>query len=77
MLCLLALAVPAGTPRTIIDKIAADISRIITRPDLPEKFVAGVVLTLLDQGSDQFAEFLKVDRENYAVRVKNINVKLD
>jgi len=32
----LALAVPAGTPRTIIDKIAADSSRIITRPDFSE-----------------------------------------
>jgi tripartite-type tricarboxylate transporter receptor subunit TctC len=34
--------------------------------------------TLLMSGSpDQFAEFLKTDRADYAVRVKNVNVKLD
>ena len=26
---------------------------------------------------DQFAEFLKADRATYAIRVKNVNVKLD
>jgi len=71
------LAVPAGTPRPVIDKIAADISSIVIRPDFSEKFIAGVGLTLLNHGPDQFTEFLKADRENYAVRVKNINVKLD
>ncbi len=72
-----AFAVPAATPRPVIDKIAMDVSRIISRPDFSQRFITGVGLVLVNQGPDQFAEFLKSDRENYAVRVKNINVKLD
>ncbi len=63
--------------RSDMDWSTVDTSRIIVRPDFSKKFVAGVGLTLLNQRPDQFAEFLKADRENYAVRVKNINVKLD
>lgn len=69
--------VPAATPRPVINKIAADVSRIITQPEFMEKFITGVGLNLLNQGPDQFAEFLKADRADYAVRVKNVNVKLD
>ncbi len=69
--------VPAATPRPVIDKIAADVSRIIAQPEFSEKFITGVGLNLLNHGPDQFAEFLKADRADYAVRVKNVNVKLD
>jgi tripartite-type tricarboxylate transporter receptor subunit TctC len=69
--------VPAATPRPVIDKIAADVSRVISQPAFMEKFITGVGLNLLNQGPDQFAEFLKADRADYAVRVKNVNVKLD
>lgn len=69
--------VPAATPRAVIDKIAADVSRIVTQPEFSEKFITGVGLNVLNQGPDQFAEFLKTDRADYAVRVKNVNVKLD
>jgi tripartite-type tricarboxylate transporter receptor subunit TctC len=69
--------VPAATPRAVIDKIAADVSRIVTQPEFSGKFITGVGLNVLNQGPDQFAEFLKTDRADYAVRVKNVNVKLD
>lgn len=68
---------PAGKPRVIVDKIAADILRIIVRPDFQNKYLAGVGLELLKQEPDQFAAFLPKDRQAYAAHVKNINVKLD
>lgn len=71
------LVAPAGTPRAVVDKIAADVSRIIVRPDFQKKYISGVGLELLNQGPDQFAEFLQKDRQAYAVHIKNINVKLD
>ncbi len=43
----------------------------------PSKPVTGVGLEPLVQGPAEFAGFLRRDREKYAVRVKNVNVKLD
>jgi tripartite-type tricarboxylate transporter receptor subunit TctC len=71
------LVAPAGTPRVIVDKVAADISRIIQRPEFQKKYISGVGLELLNQGPDAFAAFLQKDRQAYAVHIKNINVKLD
>jgi tripartite-type tricarboxylate transporter receptor subunit TctC len=71
------LVVPAATPRPVIDRIAADVSKVITRPEFTEKYLTGVGLNLLNQGPDQFAKFLESDRADYAQRVKLVNVKLD
>ncbi len=69
--------VAAGTPKAVIDKIAADISRVITQPEFQERYITGVGLILLNQGPEQFAEFLKADRATYQARTRNLNVKLD
>lgn len=71
------LVAPAGTSRAVVDKIAADVSKIIVRPEFQKKFISGVGLELLNQGPDQFAAFLQKDRQAYAAHIKNINVKLD
>jgi tripartite-type tricarboxylate transporter receptor subunit TctC len=71
------LVAPAGTPRAVIDKIAGDVAKVLAQPEFREKFVTGVGLEPLVQNPEQFAEFLRKDREKYAVRVKNVNVKLD
>lgn len=71
------LVAPAGTPRAVVDRIAADVSKIIVRPEFQKKYISGVGLELLNQGPDQFAEFLQKDRQAYAAHIKNINVKLD
>ena len=71
------LVAPAGTPRAAIDKIAADVTKVLGQPDFREKFVTGVGLEPLVQGPEEYAQFLRKDREKYAQRVKNANVKLD
>ena len=72
-----ALFAPAGTPRPIIDKIAADIGRIITQKDFDERFITGVGLEMLNHGPDQLAATVAADRAKYQVYVKNVGVKLD
>lgn len=69
--------VPAGTPRPVIDRLAADVSKVITQPEFLERRITGVGLGLLNTGPDEFAEFLKRDRADYAARVKHVGVKLD
>jgi tripartite-type tricarboxylate transporter receptor subunit TctC len=71
------LVAPSETPRPVIDKIAADVSKIISQPEFQKKFITGVGLGLINQGPDKFADFLKKDRATYAMHIKNINVKLD
>lgn len=72
-----AIAVPASTPRPVIDRIAADVRKVVDTPEYREKYVAGLGLEPFPLGPDQFAAFLAEDRAKYAQRVKNANVKLD
>lgn len=71
------LIAPAATPKAVVDKIAADVAKVISRADFQEKYISGVGLVLLNQGPQPFADFLVKDRAAYAKSVKNVNVKLD
>jgi tripartite-type tricarboxylate transporter receptor subunit TctC len=72
-----AIAVPAGTPRPVIDRIAADVRRVVGEPQYREKYITAQGLDAFTLGPDEFAAFLAKDREKYAQRVKNANVRLD
>jgi tripartite-type tricarboxylate transporter receptor subunit TctC len=72
-----AIAAPSSTPRPVIDRIAADVRKVVDTPEYREKYVAGLGLEPFPLGPDQFAAFLTDDRAKYAQRVKNANVKLD
>jgi len=71
------IAAPAGTPRAIIDKIAADARKIVSQPEYRKRFILEQGLEPFDLGPDQFAEYLVKDRAKYAQRIKNANVRLD
>jgi tripartite-type tricarboxylate transporter receptor subunit TctC len=72
-----AVAAPAGTPRAVVDRIAADVKRVVEQPEYRDKFINGMGLEPFSMGPDEFAAFLQKDREKYAQRVKNANVRLD
>jgi tripartite-type tricarboxylate transporter receptor subunit TctC len=72
-----ALFAPAGTPRSVIDKIAADVGRVISQKDFDDRFISGVGLELINQGPDQLAATVAADRVKYQAYVKAVNVKLD
>jgi tripartite-type tricarboxylate transporter receptor subunit TctC len=68
--------VAAGTPRPIVDKLAAEISKILAMPDVKEKFAAqGQDPYFL--GPDQFAAMLASDRTKYANIIKTANIRMD
>jgi tripartite-type tricarboxylate transporter receptor subunit TctC len=67
---------PAGTPKPIVDKISAEVARILALPDIREK--------LLSQGMDpfistpdQFGALLKSDLALYGKIIKAANIKLE
>jgi tripartite-type tricarboxylate transporter receptor subunit TctC len=67
---------PAGTSRTIVDKIQADIAKALAVPEVRERFVA--------QGAqpggstpDQFAAFIRAETDKWTKVVKISNAKVD
>jgi tripartite-type tricarboxylate transporter receptor subunit TctC len=68
--------VAAGTPKPLVDKLSAQIGRILTLPDVKEKLAAQGQEPWF-QDADQFAATLAADRQKYAAIVKAANIKLD
>lgn len=68
---------PAGAPRTIAERISADVSSILTGPEFLNKYIVGVGMELLNLPTERFAEFLKADRAKYQEKLKDIPVRLD
>ena len=68
--------VAAGTPKPIVDKLSAEIGRILAQPDVVEKLAAqGQVPAYMNP--DQFGAMLTADRQKYAQIIKTANIKLD
>jgi len=68
--------VPAGTPRPIVDKLSAEIARILQMPDFRAR--------LEEQGQDpfiqdpaQFSALIAADREKYGSIIRTAHIKLD
>jgi tripartite-type tricarboxylate transporter receptor subunit TctC len=72
-----ALAAPAGTPREMISKLAADSARIVQAAEFKEKFLNNLGFEAVGDTPEQFAAFLPGDRENAAKKVKASGAKLD
>jgi len=67
---------PAGTPRTVVDKIQADVAKALALPAVRERFVAQGA----DPGGntpDQFAAFIRAETEKWTRVVKFSNAKVD
>jgi tripartite-type tricarboxylate transporter receptor subunit TctC len=67
---------PAGTPRTIVDKIQADVAKALALPEVRERFLAQGA----DPGGntpDQFAAFIRAETDKWTRVVKFSNAKVD
>jgi len=72
-----ALAAPAGTPRELLSKFAAESGKIVTSPEFKEKFLANLGFEAVRDTPQDFAAFLVKDRELAAKKVKASGAKLD
>jgi tripartite-type tricarboxylate transporter receptor subunit TctC len=67
---------PAGTPKPIVDKMAAEMKRILELPDVKEKlFELGAVASPMTP--QDFAKFIDAERAKWADVVKASGAKLD
>jgi len=72
-----ALAAPAGTPREMVAKMAADSAKVVQAAEFKEKFLNNLGFEAVGDTPEQFAAFLKGDRETAAKRVQASGAKLD
>jgi tripartite-type tricarboxylate transporter receptor subunit TctC len=67
---------PRGTPRTIVEKISADVSRIVKAADTRERF-AGLGADSEGTTPAQFAQYFRGDVEKWAKVVKAAKLSAD
>ena len=67
---------PAGTPRDIRDKIAADVAEVLSRPDVKKALEArSFVVTSL--GPDAFDKYMASELVKWDAVIKRANIKAD
>ena len=66
---------PAGTPQSIIQKIYADVSRVLSLPDTKAKFSKALLFGVGDSPAN-FSLFCKSETEKYASIIKSAGISL-
>jgi tripartite-type tricarboxylate transporter receptor subunit TctC len=67
---------PAGTPRAIIQKLNAEIVRVLPLPDVKER-LAGDGSEFGKNTPEQFARFIRAELEKWRKVIKTANVRLE
>jgi tripartite-type tricarboxylate transporter receptor subunit TctC len=69
-------AAPAGTPKTITDRLSAETRKVLQQAEVRQKFL-GLGLEPAGNTPAEFAEFMRRQSDRYGAAVKAGNVRLD
>ena len=67
---------PAGTPKEIIDRLSAEVQKIIADPAFRDKHIVSRGLIPAASSPEQFADLIKRDRATAAQVVKDANLEM-
>ncbi|KQP21808.1 ABC transporter substrate-binding protein [Pseudorhodoferax sp. Leaf267] len=67
---------PANMPREIVERLAAELGKVLAMPDVQAKFAAAGA-EVHYQGSDAFAAFVKSDNEKWAKLIRERKIQPD
>ncbi len=67
---------PAGTPKDIVDKLSAEIGRILALPDVAQQ-LAGQGLDVAYRTPDQFSAMIRADLERFGKVIKAAGIKVE
>jgi tripartite-type tricarboxylate transporter receptor subunit TctC len=67
---------PAGTPHAVVDKVAADIAKVLAMPDVRAK-LENLGLEPVGTGPAEFATIVKNDHAKWGKVIVDANIKLD
>lgn len=70
------IAAPAKTPRTVIDKLNAEVKRILAEPDVKEK-LATLAFTPVGDSPEHFAAYIKSEIAKWGKAVKESGARAD
>jgi tripartite-type tricarboxylate transporter receptor subunit TctC len=68
---------PAGTPREVVSKLHATISKVIAMADVREKLTAAGIEPAISTTPDEFAAFIRSQADTRARVIQAIGMKLD
>ncbi len=71
-----ALLAPKATPQLIIDKLGAEVVKILAMPDLKERFAAGGVVTIPSTAAELDAR-IKRELAGYRVIIEKADIRVD
>ena len=69
--------VRAGVSRGVMDTIARDVIRIASGNEYQKKYFTALGIEPMVLDTEQFAALVKSERATYAVRIRNVGIKLD
>lgn len=65
---------PANLPRPLVEKIRAELSRLLGTPEMQKVFEANT-MERMDMTPEQFAQFIRDDLDNWARQIKAAGIK--
>jgi tripartite-type tricarboxylate transporter receptor subunit TctC len=68
------LAVTAGTPRPIVDKINADVRAILAEPAFKERFLDRQLFERMDSSPEAFRDFIRAETQTWARVIREQNL---
>ncbi len=71
-----AIMVPAGTPKPVIDKLAAELGKIMSDPTTQEK-LAATGQEVWFQGPEAFSAMMKADTKKFGDIIRTANIKME
>jgi tripartite-type tricarboxylate transporter receptor subunit TctC len=70
------MTVPAATPRDVINKVYADVSKVLQQADFREK-IAGMGADVVGSTPDQFGAFMKSESAKWGKVIREANIKAE
>lgn len=68
---------PAGTPQDIVNKVNADVQKVIADPDFQKKFMEPNYYESIPGNPSQFADYVRTDAARWKKIIKDANLKLE
>jgi tripartite-type tricarboxylate transporter receptor subunit TctC len=69
-------AAPAGTPRDILVKLAAEIQKAVQSSDLKDRYIA-LGMDTASNSPDEMAAYMRREQDRYAQIIKNAGIKIE
>lgn len=68
---------PAGTPKAIVDKIAADVQEIIAAPEMQERLIGQGATPAIGSSPEQFKVLIDAETKRYKKLIVETGISLD